>query len=116
MVRINLPLLLDENQRALDLTGATLQINLFPDLIYTGVIEQFDDSGASVIWNGYLQDVAYSGMTMVFTDGVFIAKFASPEGVYEVSNIGGDLYRVILIDQEKLQGGENAVEVHPTNP
>jgi hypothetical protein len=53
---------------------------------------------------------------MIITEGIFIAKIASPEGVYEVSNIRGDLYRVILINQEKLPGGENAENVNPANP
>ena len=35
-------------------------------------------------------------------DIYFIAKFASPEGVYEVSSVGGDLYRVVLIDQSSF--------------
>ena len=33
---------------------------------------------------------------------VFIGNFASPQGVYEVSNAGGDLDQVILIDQKNL--------------
>jgi hypothetical protein len=57
-----------------------------------------------------------SGLTMILTNGVFIAKIASPDGVYEVSNIGGDKYRVVLIDQGSFGGGEDAVDVVPANP
>lgn len=116
VVKINFPILLDENGRARELTGKTITLNLFPDVVYQGVIEQVEENEDSYTWSGPLKGVEYSGLTMILTDGIFIAKIASPEGVYEVSNIGGDLYGVILIDQENLPGGENGVNVNPTNP
>ena len=115
-VTINFPLLLDENGRARELTGNTITLNLFPDVIYTGVIEQIEENGDSYTWIGQLKNVEFSGLTMILTEGVFIAKIASPDGVYEVSNIGGDLYRVILINQENLPGGEDVIDANPTNP
>lgn len=116
VVKINLALLLDENGQARELTGKTITLNLFPDVIYTGVIDSIEENGVSYTWIGQLQDVEFSSLTMILTEDVFIAKIASPDGVYEVSNIGGDRYRVILINQQALQGGEDAVEVNPTNP
>src|SRR5687768_14295940 len=108
VVKINIPLLLDENGQARELTGKKITLNLFPDVNYTGVIEQVEENGDSYTWIGSLQDVEFSTLTIILTEGVFIAKIASPDGVYEVSSIGGDLYRVILINQENL-GGEDAV-------
>lgn len=116
VVKINFPVLLDENGRARELTGKTITLNLFPDVIYTGMIEQVEENEDSYTWIGQLKDVEVSGLTMVLTEGVFIANIASPDGVYEVSNIGGDLYRVILINQQALPGGEDAIDVNPTNP
>jgi hypothetical protein len=116
VVKINFPLLLDENGHARALTGNAITLNLFPDVIYTGMIEQVEEEGDSYTWIGQLKGVEFSGLTMILTNGVFIAKIASPDGVYEVSNIGGDLYRVVLINQRNIRGGEDAVDVIPTNP
>ena len=116
VVKINLPLLLDQDGHARLLTGKAITLNLFPDVVYTGVIEQMEENGDSYTWIGQLKDIEFSTLTMLLTEGVFIAKIASPDGVYEVSNIGGDLYRVILINQQTLQGGEDAVNVTPINP
>lgn len=106
-VQLNLDLLLDENQQALKLKPKTeIQINLFPDATYTGVIERVEDSGDAITWVGYLKDVEFSELTMVYTGGVFIGHFASPDGVYEISLAGEDLYRIVKIDQTLLPGGE----------
>jgi len=116
VVKINFPMLLDEIGRARELTGSTVTLNLFPDVVYTGVIEQVEENGDSYTWTGQLKGVEFSGLIMILTEGVFIAKIASPDGVYEVSNIGEDLYRIILINQENLPGGEDAIDVNPTRP
>jgi hypothetical protein len=115
-VKINFPLLLEESGRARELTGSTIALNLFPDVTYAGMIEQIEGDGDSYTWIGHLENVEFSQLTMILTNDVFIAKIASPDGVYEVSNIGGDLYRVILINQENFPGGEDAVDVTPTYP
>jgi len=103
-VKINLALLMDETGQARNVKEITL--NLFPDVIYTGVIEQIEQNGDGYSWVGYLKDVEYSELTMVYTSGVFIGHFASPLGVYEVSIVEDDLYRVILIDQTQFPGGD----------
>lgn len=104
-VKINLDLLLDEAGQARDVK--VIIINLFPDVTYTGVIEQVDQSGDSISWSGYLKDVDTSYFTMVYTSGVFMGHFASPLGIYETAFVEGDLYRVIMIDQTKFPGGED---------
>jgi len=102
--KINLALLLDEAGLARNVKETTF--NLFPDVVYTGVIEQVEQSGDSFSWSGYLKGVENSYFTMVYTSGVFMGHFASPLGVYEASFVEDDLYRVIQIDQTKFPGGE----------
>lgn len=99
-VRINFQLLLDEAGRARPVTEVTL--NLFPDVVKTGKIDRIESEGDGVSWVGRLENEEYSHMTMVFVSGVFAGNFASPLGVYEVSVVEGDLYRVVLIDQSKF--------------
>jgi hypothetical protein len=103
-VKVNLALLLDEAGQARDVKEIALV--LFSDVVYTGVIEQIEQNGDGLSWVGYLKDVEYSELTMVYTSGVFIGHFASPLGVYEVSIVDDGLYRVIMIDQSQFPGGE----------
>lgn len=103
-VKVDLGQLLDEAGQAREVKE--IIFNLFPDAIYTGVIEQVEQNGDSYSWSGYLKDVETSYFTMVYTSGVFMGHFASPLGVYETVFIEDDLYRVIQIDQTKFPGGE----------
>lgn len=105
-VKVNLDLLLDSSGKARSVEEFT--INLFPDVVYTGVIEEVEFDGGGYSWTGYLKDVEYSSLFMVYTAGVFIGHFASPGGIYEVSVAGeGDIYRVVLIDQQNMpEGGD----------
>jgi hypothetical protein len=104
LVKVNFSLLLDESGQPRNIKEIAL--NLFPDVIYTGVIEKIEQNGDGFSWVGYLKDVEFSELTMVYTSGVFIGHFASPLGVYEVSFLETDLYRAIMIDQSQFTGGE----------
>ena len=111
---INLALLLDATGEPLSIaTPIQLQLNLFPDVIYTGVITQVTQDESGITWTGYLDDVEYSALTLVYTAGVFIMHAASPIGTYEVTNVGGELYRIVQIDQTQLPGGEGVIERYP---
>jgi len=105
-VRLNLDLLLDENGEARDLSpDYEITINLFADTLYTGIIEQVSVDAGATTWIGFLKDVAYSNLLMVHVSGAFIGHFASPAGIYEVSYVTGDVYRVIQIDQDAFKEG-----------
>lgn len=111
---INLALLLDANGEPLSIeTPFQLPLNLFPDVTYTGVITQVTQDETGAAWVGYLDGVEYSALTLVYTAGVFIMHAASPIGSYEVTNVGGDLYRIVQIDQTQLPGGEGVIEGNP---
>ncbi len=90
-------------------SGTEVILNLFPDASYTGVIDRTDVNGASNsrTWTGTLKGEKLGYFYLVMSDGVFIAHVATPEGVFEVSSAGGDLYRVVEIDQSKLVEAEN---------
>lgn len=103
-VKVRLEKLLDDSGQPRNVKR--ISINLFPDVIYTAVIEEVTQEGDSFTWSGYLEGVETSYFTMVYTSGVFMGHYASPNGVYEVVFVEGDLYRVIMIDQTNFQGGE----------
>ncbi len=107
-VKINLALLLDTEQQISRLKeNSEITLNLFPDLTYTGVIDRIEENGSDYSWSGHLKGIEYSILTMLITGETFIAHFASPAGVYEVSSAGDDLYQIVKIDQTKLPGGED---------
>ena len=103
-VSIDPALLIDGAGGALSIKE--IPFNLFPDVVYTGVVEQFEQNGGSISWSGYLKDIEYSYFTLVFTSGVFMGHFASPLGVFEAGFVEPELYRIIQIDQTKFPGGE----------
>jgi hypothetical protein len=103
-VTVDLAQLLDESGEPKEVSEVTL--NLFEDANYIGVIQQIDTSGGFPSWVGNLKGVEYSEVTMLYTSGVFIAKVASPQGIYEVKFVEEGLYRIIQIDQSKFPQGE----------
>lgn len=116
-VKINRSLLLDDHGDALPLApNSEITLDLFPDVAYVGVIERIERVGDTISWVGHLKNVETSQLFIVYSAGVFIGHFASPAGVYEVSNAGADLYQIIQIDQSKLdgQGGEKPGPVGAT--
>lgn len=104
-VTLNLGVLLDESGQARELSEIT--VNLFPDVTYTGIIEEVNVEGDGYTWIGHLKDVELSAFYIVYTSGVFIGHFASPLGIYEVSIAKDEVYRIIQIDQNRFPGGED---------
>lgn len=104
LVEINQGQLLNGNKQSVPVKE--IKLNLFPDVTYTGVVVQIEETGDGYSWVGYLKDVEFSAMTIVYSSGVFIGNFASPLGVYEFSYVEDDLYRIIMIDQTKFPTGE----------
>lgn len=102
LVNINLDLLLKANGRPRELDGQ-LNINLYPDVNYVGVIETVEENGPeNYAWIGNLENIEYSSMFIIYVEGVFIAHFASPAGIYEVQFVEDDVYQIVQIDQTKL--------------
>ncbi|MCB2223862.1 MAG: hypothetical protein KQH83_06760 [Actinobacteria bacterium] len=103
-VTVALDVLFDDGGAPLGSGG--IEVGLFPDLTVTAVITGVADNGDGYTWTGYLDGVDMSSFTMLTTAGVFIAHFASPAGIYEVSRAGGDVYRAIEVDQSAMAGRE----------
>jgi hypothetical protein len=75
-----------------------LTLNLFPDVTYSTTLRVEASPAGVVTWTGPLEGIAASSVTVVRTSGVFIVKVASPEGVFEISNAGGQRYRLDELD------------------
>ena len=117
-LNVNLGLLVDSSGKARDVsTLPEITLNLFPDVNYTGLIDQVETTeGDSTSWIGRLAGVDGGYFYLVeSSDGGFIAHVASSQGVYEVSSAGDNLYRVIQIDQSKLVDEPNDGRDIPAN-
>jgi hypothetical protein len=107
-VSVNLGLLQDTaSQEGADQSGQELTFNLFSDAVYNGIVDRVEKTAAdSTSWIGKLTNQANGYFYLVTSGDIFIAHFASPDGIYEVSWVADDLYRVVEIDQAQL--GEDA--------
>jgi peptidyl-Asp metalloendopeptidase len=116
-VHVNMGLLLSSSgaaRTASDLPQVAL--NLFPDVNYTGVVDHVQKADAdSTSWSGSLSGVDGGYFYLVESGGSLIAHVASTQGVYEVSSVGNDLYRVVQIQQSKLLDEPNDGQDIPTD-
>ena len=76
-----------------------VRINLFDDARYMGVIDSTYQDDLGTVWLGHFSGVEYSYFTIMKVGILYIGNFGSPAGVYEVSNVKGNLYRIIQIEE-----------------
>jgi len=79
-----------------------IEINLFDDAVFTGKIQGIEESEAGVTWTGALEEVEGGYFFISLVEDKAIVHVASTAGVFEVSNVADDVYKVIEIDQTQL--------------
>jgi hypothetical protein len=79
--------------------GSTLTLNLFEDVVLTGVLErvEFNQSGGFT-WFGHVEGVALSQVTLVVKDGLLVGNVVMPAVFYQVRLAGGGVHAVHEID------------------
>lgn len=85
--------------------GTNINLNLFPNVHYKGVVTKVVIGAGSAQWIGYLKNIQYSSFFIIYTSGVFIIHVAHPQGIYEVRHIKNNLYLVEDINQDSLPEG-----------
>jgi hypothetical protein len=107
LVNVNFGVLFAQNGQALDASAhPEVTLNLFPDAIFTGVVERVEENfSGGRTWTGSLKG-REGYFYLVSSENSFIAHVASQGGIYEVSQTGESLYKVEQIDQSRL--GEDA--------
>jgi hypothetical protein len=94
-----------------------VELNLFRNANYIGVIDSVDDSAAeSTAWIGHLDGIEGSYFYLVQAGRGFIAHVGSARGVYEVSSAGGGLYRVVQIDHSQMVDDPPNAKYPPPGP
>jgi len=112
-VNVNVGMLFDGNGKPLDKQSLPeISLNLFPDASYIGVLTRVQKDASGTYWIGSIKDIE-GYFYLLIVDGVFIAHVASPEGVYEVSWAGDNLYKAVQIDQSKFVDEDPAATFGP---
>lgn len=91
-----------------------VHFDLFSNAQFTGTVKSLETDGGTSTWSGTLDGVEKGYFYVVAVDGAVIMHVASPKGIYEVSNAGGDVYRVIQLNPQK--NGEDYPRLLPVGP
>ena len=80
----------------------TLVLNLFDDVVFTGMVEHIEPTASGqAVW-GRLEDVELGTMTLVVNGSVVAGTVRTPEAVYTIRTVGDDTYVIRQIDESTL--------------
>ena len=83
-------------------TPQTLVLNLFDDVVFTGIVEHVEPtSSGHVLW-GRLDGVELGTMTLVVNGSVVAGTVRTPDAVYTIRTAAGGAYVVRQIDESSL--------------
>ena len=101
----------------------TLALNLFDDVVFTGIVEHIEPtSSGHALWGG-LEGVELGTMTLVVNGSVVVGTVRTPDAVYTIRTVAGGAYVVRQIDEssllplgEPLNGQSPAPDTRPPSP
>jgi hypothetical protein len=80
-----------------------IELNLFPDAIYTAVAIQVErQPSGSVTWVGRLEGVTEGRVTLVVNDGVIVGRITVPGRFFQVRHAGDGVHVVQEVDQAQF--------------
>ena len=80
----------------------TLALNLFDDVVLTGLVEHIEPtSSGHALWGG-LEGVKLGTMTLVVNGSVVVGTVRTPDAVYTIRTAAGGAYVVRQIDESSL--------------
>ena len=83
-------------------TPQTLVLNLFDDVVFTGIVEHVEPtSSGHVLW-GRLDRVELGTMTLVVNGSVVTGTVRTPDAVYTIRTAGDGAYVIRQIDESSL--------------
>ena len=110
---VNQAMLFDASGQPLNMNSLPeVTLNIFPDVAFTGVMTGLEVNQWGTSWTGNIKG-RDGYFYLVVSEGAFIAHIASPEGVYEISSAGDNLYQAIQIDQSVLVDHDPAATFDP---
>ena len=83
-------------------TPQTIVLNLFDDVVFTGIVEHVEPtSSGHVLW-GRLDGVELGTMTLVVNGSVVVGTVRTPDAVYAIRTAGDGVYVIRQIDESSL--------------
>ena len=98
---------------ARDAAPATLHLNLFDDVAFTGIVERTEPTSAGYALLGTIQGVELGTMTLVVNGEVVAGTVRTPRGTYRIRTAGKGVYAVSQVDLSKLPRGAEPVRRPP---
>ena len=80
----------------------TLVLNLFDDVVFTGIVEHVEPTASGHALWGRLDGVELGTMTLVVNGSVVVGTVRTPDAVYTIRTAGGDTYIIRQIDESTL--------------
>ena len=89
----------------------TLVLNLFDDVVFTGMVEHIEPTASGHALWGTLDGVELGTMTLVVNGSVVVGTVRTPDAVYSIRTAGDGTYVIRQIDESSLPPLEEPLEV-----
>ena len=89
----------------------TLVLNLFDDVVFTGMVEHIEPTASGHALWGTLDGVELGTMTLVVNGSVVVGTVRTPDAVYSIRTAGNGTYVIRQIDESTLPPLEEPLEV-----
>lgn len=84
---------------ALTATAPLLTLNLFNDVTVTAVRDRLElNPSGSFSWIGHLNDIPYSEVILVVSDGILGGNIALPQALYQVRYVKDAVHEIVQIN------------------
>ena len=96
-------------------TPHTLVLNLFDDVVFTGIVEHIEPTASGHALWGSLQGVELGTMTLVVNGKIVVGTVRTPDAVYSIRTAGDGKYVIRQIDESSLPPLGEPLDV-PSSP
>ncbi|MCY4529861.1 MAG: leucine-rich repeat domain-containing protein, partial [Chloroflexi bacterium] len=91
-----------------------LILNLFDDVVFTGIVEHVEPTASGHALWGSLEGVELGTMTLVVTGSIVVGTVRTPYAVYTIRTAGDGTYVIRQIDESSLPPSGEPLEASPS--
>ena len=95
-------------------TPHTLVLNLFEDVVFTGVVEHVEPTASGHAMWGSIEGVELGTMTLVVNGKIVVGTVRTPNAVYSIRTSGDGKYVIRQIDESSLPPLGEPLEIPPS--
>ena len=96
-------------------TPHTLVLNLFDDVVFTGIVEHVEPTASGHALWGSLEGVELGTMTLVVNGKIVVGTVRTPDAVYSIRTAGDGTYVIRQIDESSLPPLGEPLEIPPSS-